>query len=144
MNRPVHLSAPSTGTTTAEAYVDAFVQKNLTLTSFAQRNRCKDLTCVYQKLVCHKMYRDCNCWQSFLLHRYFWNVQHTSQGNGLNVHHMQMKQVISRQGSPIWVYSWGRMSPSTWTLMDETENVDQEYKEPEIDEMAFTVVLVEM
>ena len=122
MQRATWAPLPDVNPTSEEQrHVDEYVNQNLNLTQFAQRNRCADLTCIFQKLVYHKVYRGMNYWQSFLLHRYFWNVQHTPQGSGLNVHHMQLKKIVRKGDNPIptWVYADSVMSPATWIVSGE-------------------------
>ena len=77
--------------------VDRFVDENLDITTFVEANRCKDVACIYQKLACHKLFRNWNQWQSLLLHRYFWNLQ--LAGYAVNCFHVHLKGIQTREGT---------------------------------------------
>ena len=86
--------------------VQAFVTEELNLKKFATANRCRDVMCVFEKLMFHKMFRSWNQWQSFLLHRYFRLFQDVES---LHFHHLHLKKVGGK-----WLYSMGEITNKTW------------------------------
>ena len=94
-----------------EHIVSDFVEENLNLHVFATENKCQDITCIFQKLMFHKMFRHWNQWQSLILHRYFKLLMKTGNAQSLHFRHLQLKQL--RDGR--WVYSWAAITATNWT-----------------------------
>lgn len=99
--------------------VEEYVDGHLNLSTFAKSNKCQDqdIMCVFQKLMCHKMFRHWNQWQSLLLHRYFWNMQ-LVETRPVVVRHMHLKKRMRRDADTggDWMFSWGNMTPDTWPV----------------------------
>ena len=92
--------------------VSKYVRQNLNLEVFATENRCKDITCIFQKLMFHKMFRHWNQWQSLILHRYFTLLMTTGNAQEeLQFRHLQLKQLNDGR----WVFSWAQLTKTNWT-----------------------------
>ena len=104
--------------------VTQFVAKYLNIQKFATQNRCMDVTCIFQKLMFHKVFRVWNQWQSFLLHRYFSLFQ--DESTSITFQHIHMKNV----GTDVtkWVYSRAEVNPFHWrsSPTDISKHIQQE------------------
>jgi hypothetical protein len=101
-----------------QADVDQYVDDHLDVSVLAKANQCKDIMCVFQKLMCHKVFRNWNQWQSLLLHRYFWNMQLGAGHSNMSIQHVQLKHTRKRGSNGKWVFSQGEMMPSSWHVQD--------------------------
>ena len=88
-----------------------YVNDHLNLHVFATENKCQDITCIFQKLMFHKMFRNWNQWQSLILHRYFKLLMTTGNAQSLHFRHLQLKQL--RDGR--WVFAWAQLTERNWT-----------------------------
>ena len=98
--------------------IDHYVENHLDVSVLAKANRCKDIMCVFQKLMCHKLFRTWNQWQSLLIHRYFWNIQLGSKPSNMVVKHVQLKNTRYRGEDGKWVFALGDMTPEKWQVKD--------------------------